>query len=93
MVWRGWFVDDNDNNKAKGWSLPYVVRQTLCGRVADAPRAPCAAKKEREEEEDYIDVWLADYASYLNRPLHAIIIEKKAIGNVLFVLKTPIYIS
>jgi hypothetical protein len=53
-----------------------VVRQTPCGRVAGAPRAPCAEKneddeKEEEEDLDCIDVWLADCASYLNRPLHA----------------------
>jgi hypothetical protein len=29
-----------------------VVRQTLCGRVAGAPRAPCAEKMKEEEEEE-----------------------------------------
>jgi hypothetical protein len=51
-------VDNNNNNKVEGWSLPYVVRQTPCVRVAGAPRAPCAAKmKEKKKRIVLISDW------------------------------------
>jgi hypothetical protein len=39
-----------NNNKVGGggWSLPYHVRQTPCGQVAGAPRAPSAEKKKKK---------------------------------------------
>jgi hypothetical protein len=78
-VLKGWFVDNNDNNDNKQSKGGGVYRITY-GKLPAGESQACPARAlrwedERErEEEDCIDVWLADCASYLNRPLHAIII-------------------
>jgi hypothetical protein len=56
--------------QGKGWSLPYHVRQTPCGRVAGAPCAPSAEKMKDKEEGVLIDFGHRVTASYLySQPL------------------------
>jgi hypothetical protein len=70
IVWRGW------QQQSKGW-VEFTVRGTANSLRANRRRAERAlhCEDEEREEEDCIDVWLADYASYLNRPLNATTID------------------